>query len=117
LSAKIREDKHAGSGLARAGTEHRVCSYSLEPALSLVFACTFRSRPVELQLSAPEPDKYARVPFIQEAFRMVVGHPSLCLQTRVKLASKASDGSSARWSSSYEVIAVLRTEASFIQAK
>jgi hypothetical protein len=61
-----RREKSAGSGLARAGTRHHVCSYSLEPVLTSAFACTFQSRSAESQLSAPEPDKSARNPFVQE---------------------------------------------------
>jgi hypothetical protein len=117
LLRRLTKEKHAGSGLARAGTEHHVFSYSLEPALGLAFACTFQSRPAELQLSALEPDKSARKPFTQEVSGRVVGYPSLCLRTHAKLASKASDGSSARESSNYEAVVVLRTKVSVIQEK
>jgi hypothetical protein len=46
---------------------------------------------------------------------MVVGYPNLCLWVHAKLAPKASDGSSARWSSSYRLVVVLRAETSVTQ--
>jgi hypothetical protein len=41
---------------------------------------------------------------------MVVGYPSLFLRTHAKIPSKASDGSSARWSPSYRVVVIFEAE-------
>jgi hypothetical protein len=46
---------------------------------------------------------------------MVVCYPSFSLWIHVKLAPRASDGSSTRWSSSYRLIVILRVEASIVR--
>jgi hypothetical protein len=63
---RLTKEKRVGSGVARAGTDNNFRSYALEPVLTSVFAYTFRGRPAESHLLAPEPDKSARKSFAQE---------------------------------------------------
>jgi hypothetical protein len=101
----VKVNMHGSScvpALPRVGVRLSTLLHLLKPASG---AAALRSKAGQVRQGA----------FVQEAFWMVVYYPSFSLRIHAKLAPRASDGSSTRWSSSYRLIVILRAEASIIR--